>query len=71
MPWDDDVEAGASHAQGECPVCGEAVELVIDPTGGAVQEYVEDCPVCCAPWQVTVHVGLDGVVEDVQLESAQ
>ncbi len=35
-----------------CPYCGEAVELVIDEGGGSPQLYVEDCPVCCRPWQV-------------------
>jgi hypothetical protein len=37
-----------------CPYCGEPVELAVDPGGGNVQEYVEDCPVCCRPWRVTV-----------------
>jgi hypothetical protein len=30
------------------------VEISVDPGGGAVQEYVEDCEVCCNPWQVNV-----------------
>ena len=37
-----------------CPYCGEDVELVIDEGGGDRQSYVEDCPVCCRPWQVEV-----------------
>jgi hypothetical protein len=37
-----------------CPYCGENVELVIDVAGGSGQSYVEDCPVCCRPWQVEV-----------------
>ena len=37
-----------------CPYCGEASEIALDPGGGASQEYVEDCPVCCRPWQVQV-----------------
>ena len=37
-----------------CPYCGESVELVIDEGGGSPQSYVEDCPVCCRPWQVEV-----------------
>jgi hypothetical protein len=35
-----------------CPYCGEAVELAVDEGGGESQSYVEDCPVCCRPWQV-------------------
>lgn len=37
-----------------CPYCGEPVELAIDEGGGSPQSYVEDCPVCCRPWQVEV-----------------
>jgi hypothetical protein len=36
---------------------------VIDPGGGAEQEYVEDCEVCCQPWTVTVHYRGDGTAE--------
>ena len=32
-----------------CPSCGEWVEVVLDPSAGRHQEYVEDCPVCCRP----------------------
>ena len=27
---------------------------MIDVAGGSGQSYVEDCPVCCRPWQVEV-----------------
>jgi hypothetical protein len=37
-----------------CPYCGAEVELALDPGGGAQQEYVEDCEVCCRPWQLRV-----------------
>ena len=37
-----------------CPYCGEPVELLIDTGGGEVQHYVEDCSVCCRPWEVQV-----------------
>jgi hypothetical protein len=51
IPADDSVPV-------ECPYCGAPVELVLDPGGleppGQVQEYVEDCEVCCRPWQVRV-----------------
>jgi hypothetical protein len=36
----------------QCPYCGESVELHIDSGGGPRQSYIEDCPVCCRPWQV-------------------
>lgn len=44
-----------------CPYCGEEVEMLIDPGGGASQEYVEDCEVCCRPWEVRVAMGQDGI----------
>jgi hypothetical protein len=37
-----------------CPYCGEAVELDIDAGGGHRQVFVQDCPVCCQPWEVEV-----------------
>ena len=43
-----------------CPYCGESVVIAIDPGGGASQEYVEDCQVCCQPWRVFVTYGEDG-----------
>ena len=32
-----------------CPTCGERIVIPLDASGGAEQEYVEDCPVCCNP----------------------
>ena len=32
-----------------CDACGEEIVVPVDPSGGACQEYVEDCPVCCHP----------------------
>ena len=46
-----------------CPHCGETNELGLDPGGGPLQEYVEDCQVCCRPWRVTVRYGQDGSAE--------
>lgn len=45
-----------------CPYCGETVTIAVDPGGGPVQEYVEDCEVCCNPWEVKVRF-IDGVPE--------
>jgi len=35
-----------------CPYCGEPAELDVEDTGWSRQSYVQDCPVCCQPWQV-------------------
>ena len=59
-----------TEAEVVCPYCGETVEIVLDPAGGAQQEYVEDCEVCCRPWKVVVTYGDDGSA-DVTLAEAQ
>lgn len=35
-----------------CPYCHEWVDLYVDPDTTGV--LVEDCAVCCRPWQVTI-----------------
>ena len=45
-----------------CPYCAEVVAIALDPGSGAVQEYIEDCPVCCQPWTVRVSYH-DGAAE--------
>lgn len=53
-----------------CPYCGEVSEIGLDPGGGAHQEYVEDCPVCCRPWRVLVQYRPDGsAMVDLEAES--
>ena len=49
-----------------CPYCGEASELPVDLAGGSVQEYVEDCQVCCRPITLSVLVDENG---DSQIEA--
>jgi len=54
-----------------CPYCGEVNEIGLDPGGGAHQEYVEDCQVCCRPWQVRVEYLPDGsATVELEAESA-
>jgi len=43
-----------------CPSCGETILLAIDPSGGDVQSYIEDCPVCCNPNQLDVRFDAQG-----------
>jgi hypothetical protein len=43
-----------------CPYCGEENTITLDPGSGETQEYVEDCPVCCQAWRVTVEYDADG-----------
>jgi hypothetical protein len=46
-----------------CPYCGEENTIVVDDSAGRTQQYVEDCQVCCKPWQVIVSAGIGGEVE--------
>jgi transposase-like protein len=43
-----------------CPYCGEEGDLDVDETGASRQSYVQDCPVCCQPWQVELTRDRDG-----------
>lgn len=37
-----------------CPYCGESNSVEIDDSVDEIQEYVQDCFVCCRPWHLTV-----------------
>ncbi|MBI3860660.1 MAG: CPXCG motif-containing cysteine-rich protein [Planctomycetia bacterium] len=51
----------AAEASYICDACGEEIVIPVDPLQGQSQEYVEDCPVCCAPnvIHVEIHDGHD------------
>ena len=70
---DEDFPLGDGTADVEgmiwCPYCGEPNEVSLDPGSGSVQDYVEDCQVCCQPWRVTVRYRGDGTAE-VHAEAA-
>jgi hypothetical protein len=48
----------------ECPFCGEPgeVEVDVDESEPGQHVFVQDCAVCCRPWQVSVTVASDGEV---------
>ena len=58
--FDGDVDGEASVS---CPYCGETTLIGLDHGSGAVQEYVEDCEVCCRPWRVRVRYDRRGTAE--------
>ena len=39
-----------------CPYCGESVDIYLEPE--VEGDLIQDCEVCCQPWQV--HVSSDG-----------
>ena len=72
-PLDADFPLGDGTADLEaaviCPYCAESVSIMLDPGSGATQEYVEDCPVCCQPWLVSVRYLADGSAQVYLAES--
>jgi hypothetical protein len=47
-------------AEVTCPFCAESIEIALDPGSGTLQSYVQDCEVCCNPWQVFVEYDAEG-----------
>ena len=35
-----------------CPYCGEEIEIYLEPDIGG--RLIQDCEVCCNPWQVRI-----------------
>ena len=44
-----------------CPYCGESISVLLD-LSVLIQEYIEDCEVCCRPIGIKYEVGEDGEV---------
>ena len=51
-----------------CASCGEEIVIPIDPSAGTIQEYVEDCPVCCRANIIHVRIDDDEVSVSAQAE---
>lgn len=69
MPaWPDEVPTGPDEVelehQAQCPYCGEPVLVSVAPEDAGGARYVEDCPVCCRPWQVEVRDGRVSIDRD-------
>jgi hypothetical protein len=56
----DEIDTWDTEAEVVCPYCGAGVTIGLDPGGGRDQVYVEDCEVCCRPWQVHLRYGSSG-----------
>jgi transposase-like protein len=46
-----------------CPYCGQENVILVDESAGSTQQYVEDCQVCCKPWQIIVATTPDGEID--------
>jgi hypothetical protein len=49
------------EADADCPYCGEALSLLLDP-GDVGVEYTEDCQVCCRPMLVNLWQDTEGAL---------
>jgi hypothetical protein len=68
-PEDEEMGHADEGAAIFCPYCGASNEIALDPSGGRRQDYVEDCQVCCQPWNVHVQYRRDGTA-DVRVTAA-
>jgi hypothetical protein len=48
----------------ECPYCGEDVEIYVEADDRGT--FVQDCEVCCNPWQLSVTGSGDDRTVDVR-----
>jgi hypothetical protein len=53
-----------------CVYCFEQNEVLVDATGGARQEYIEDCQVCCRPNRLRIMIHPDQQGADVEAVEA-
>lgn len=51
MEWNF-VDAAGDWVAVRCPYCGEHLEILLDPE--VEGDLVQDCEVCCNPWQLRV-----------------
>lgn len=52
-----------------CPYCYEPVEISVEPD--VMGSFVQDCEVCCNPWQLCVVRDDDGALVEVTADRAQ
>jgi len=50
-----------------CVCCLSVNVTMVDASGGMVQEYIEDCQVCCRP--NLLHVSIDPSLEEAEIEA--
>ena len=51
----EDARAALQWTEIECPHCGEAFQISVDPDDDG-QDMVEDCRICCRPIQMTIEM---------------
>jgi len=46
----------------DCLYCGETIRVLIEPSD-IVQQYIEDCQVCCSPINFSVYDNINGDID--------
>lgn len=46
-----------------CPYCLQTISMVLDTSVEGIQEYIEDCEVCCRPIQIQYEADGSEVVQ--------
>lgn len=50
-----------------CPWCGEGFDAFVDLSYGDAA-YTEDCPVCCRPISLRLHLDAEGELDDLGVD---
>ena len=49
-----------------CDFCGEENTVTVDLSAGTLQDYVEDCQVCCRPNRLRVYFDQESLEASIQ-----
>lgn len=50
-----------------CTYCLQVNEILVDASAGVMQEYVEDCQICCRPNKL--HIRINAETEEAEVEA--
>ena len=56
------------EAEFECAFCITVNATTVDPSAGRMQEYVEDCQICCRPNLLHIEVDAEGGSARIEAE---
>jgi len=57
-----------SYSEISCPYCGESQTVTLD-CSTEVQDYYEDCRICCRPISVHVVCNHEGMIESLIIKT--
>lgn len=49
-----------------CPYCYSSFDTEVDLSAGQLQDYYEDCQVCCAPVELIIHMDDAGALTQIE-----